>query len=66
MNIRKLIYTRRYTNRINIILCIAFFSALGFSYVDYERKKTIDPTLPWTAFFIKVPMQPSWANASPF
>jgi hypothetical protein len=61
-----LIMTRKYTNRINLVLAIGFMLALTSAYGDYVAKKIKDPTIPWYAMFFRVNAQPSWLYATPF
>lgn len=57
---------RKYTTRINLMFAIAFLVTLALSFMDYEKKRTRDPLLPWYAMFFKVQPQHSWMAASPF
>ena len=60
------IYSRYVSTRINVLLASAFIVTMALCYKDYYAKKQKDPTLPWFAMFLRIPMQPSWDKASPF
>jgi nitrate reductase NapE component len=62
---KKIIMTRRYTTRVNILLAIGFVGSFLWCVVDYQIKLKTHPDLPLIGMFFKV-KDNTWNYASPF
>jgi uncharacterized membrane protein len=66
VNTRTKILFRKYTGRINMLLCLGFLVTFVWLYADYIQKEVKQGPLPLYMMFFKAPTPPSWRNATPF
>jgi hypothetical protein len=62
---KKIIMSRRYTTRINLVLGATFIITFLWCIVDYQIKLKTHPNLPLLGMFFKVRAN-TWDSASPF
>jgi hypothetical protein len=62
---RRIIKSRRYTTRINLILALGFITSFIWCIADYQIKLKTHPNLPLLGMFFRVSNN-TWDQATPF